>query len=117
MHSGGPPAPPPTATTAIAKPTKPSNRKKQAARKPATTDDTEQTTYDQFQDPRCLEALLRAAATHSPYLAGHGEVGDAWLAILTELQGLGFCFSSLEGAIRNKVNAMLDYHEVSLFYQ
>jgi hypothetical protein len=51
---------------------------------------------------------------YNPYLLAGAERGDAWRRILKELNDGGSCIGAQWGQIRDKMDDIMEYHEVSL---
>lgn len=59
-----------------------------------------------------LDQLARIVVDINPYGARHGDKKEAWKRVLKAFQDAGFCAMTSLETMKNKVNAMLAYHDV-----
>lgn len=60
-----------------------------------------------------LDQLARIVMDINLYGARHGDKKEAWQRVLKAFQAAGFCPTISLETMKNKVNAMLAYHDVS----
>lgn len=63
-----------------------------------------------------LDQLARIVVDINPYGARHGDKKEAWICVLQAFQAAGFCPTTSLETMKNKVNAMLAYHDVRVAF-
>jgi hypothetical protein len=60
-----------------------------------------------------LDQLLRAVINVNPYMAACNKVGEQWKAVARKVQAEGFCKGKDLDTLKNKVNSLLQWVQVS----
>jgi hypothetical protein len=60
-----------------------------------------------------LDQLLRAIINVNPYMVARNKVGEQWKAVARKVQAEGFCKGKDLDTLKNKVNSLLQWVQVS----